>query len=380
MTNNTRNTLQQLFKLCKNFSAKYVKKQIHLQTECEDSFRTIQKYLRENNIPARMMDLTLSKPKKFVIRGLPVWTDIDELTEELKTHDIDPIKIAFLKNRRNKQPMPLFLLTANNSPALDNLHKIKTLNHLLVTFENYRSTGVAQCYRCQEFGHSSLTCNLTQKCLKCSGPHRAGDCTADKKEFKCANCGENHTANFKGCRLHPDNRMKTKNKTNYSQGRKFIPAPIPTTTIWRFKGPPNEKKVLTKLTEEEVNQQLPTTSVQKQSNGKTIKSPTKQNSPTNENVNELTESNKLNSSSKQNQSTKKVSKNSTQENSDSSASFFEIIKTVKELMKEFNVAEIMSLLKKIASIMKNKEEDPIQKLLLAFEAIADYFESVGGHG
>ncbi len=53
---------------------------------------------------------------------------------------------------------------------------------------------------------------------------------------------------------------------------------------------------------------------------------------------------------------------------------------VKEIMQEYNITEIISLIKKTAAIMKNKDEDPIQRLLLSFEVISDYFESVDGHG
>lgn len=37
-------------------------------------------------------------------------------------------------------------------------------------------------------------------CVKCSEEHRTEDCQKSKKsKAKCANCGEAHTANWKGC-------------------------------------------------------------------------------------------------------------------------------------------------------------------------------------
>ncbi len=49
-------------------------------------------------------------------------------------------------------------------------------------------------------------------------------------------------------------------------------------------------------------------------------------------------------------------------------------------MQEYNIKDVCELLKKISTIMKSKEEDPLQKLLLIFEAISDYFDPVVSDG
>lgn len=72
-----------------------------------------------------------------------------------------------------------------------------------------RPDDVAQCHRCQAFGHGSSNCNICPKCVKCGGKHLTNMCALpkkaqltdvnDKSQIKCANCGENHTANFRSC-------------------------------------------------------------------------------------------------------------------------------------------------------------------------------------
>ena len=59
---------------------------------------------------------------------------------------------------------------------------------------------VTQCFHCQRFGHSAMSCrqkqeNVAPVCRFCAGSHKSSDC--DKKsEPKCSNCARaNETAN-----------------------------------------------------------------------------------------------------------------------------------------------------------------------------------------
>lgn len=69
-----------------------------------------------------------------------------------------------------------------------------------VKIERYKSNTPVQCYNCQQFGHSSLHCGASPRCVKCAGKHKAKDCTKplDVKP-KCTNCNGDHTANYKKC-------------------------------------------------------------------------------------------------------------------------------------------------------------------------------------
>jgi hypothetical protein len=57
-----------------------------------------------------------------------------------------------------------------------------------------------QCFNCQKFGHFSAKCEVkTSICVKCGGTHKLADCQSD--QIKCANCKENHTSSYAGCKI-----------------------------------------------------------------------------------------------------------------------------------------------------------------------------------
>ena len=58
-----------------------------------------------------------------------------------------------------------------------------------------------QCFKCQKLGHIAKYCKGRVVCLVCSGPHKHTECTVkdDCTKQKCANCGGEHTANYRGC-------------------------------------------------------------------------------------------------------------------------------------------------------------------------------------
>ena len=57
-----------------------------------------------------------------------------------------------------------------------------------------------QCYRCQRFGHSAISCRIAPCCVKCGGAHSIKDCTTLGAPH-CSNCGGEHTASYGGCKF-----------------------------------------------------------------------------------------------------------------------------------------------------------------------------------
>ena len=57
-----------------------------------------------------------------------------------------------------------------------------------------------QCFNCQGFGHSARWCQRKQKCMICAKEHKYNECPNRENGTKmCANCGQNHAANYSGC-------------------------------------------------------------------------------------------------------------------------------------------------------------------------------------
>lgn len=55
-----------------------------------------------------------------------------------------------------------------------------------------------QCYRCQDFGHSAISCKGPPRCVACAGAHSVKDCTITGNP-RCCNCNGPHTASYGGC-------------------------------------------------------------------------------------------------------------------------------------------------------------------------------------
>ncbi|KAJ0169953.1 hypothetical protein K1T71_014559 [Dendrolimus kikuchii] len=73
-----------------------------------------------------------------------------------------------------------------------------------VVIEGWRGvSGVAQCHRCQRFGHSSNNCHRAPKCVRCAEEHLSAECPRPRQDKPtCANCGRAHAACYKRCPLY----------------------------------------------------------------------------------------------------------------------------------------------------------------------------------
>ena len=64
---------------------------------------------------------------------------------------------------------------------------------------------IIQCYGCQKFGHVKTSCPLTSQnllvCRYCCGNHDGRNCNSrgNLSNYKCANCGSNHSSTYPGC-------------------------------------------------------------------------------------------------------------------------------------------------------------------------------------
>lgn len=95
--------------------------------------------------------------------------------------------------------MALFLI---HLPHTDKkIYEITKIIGLCITIESLRASGqIGQCFRCQKFGHSQSFCKA-EKCVICSGTHRASECklVKGKDTPHCANCNRDHVVSYRGC-------------------------------------------------------------------------------------------------------------------------------------------------------------------------------------
>lgn len=171
-----------------------------------EQFRKIQRFILDKNIKAHTINPRNERPLKIVIKGVPADIPTEEVKAELETKGFSVTRIAQLRRFKDKTPLPIFLCSLGKTDNLQSIYDIDNFMGFIVKVEAYKFKGTKQCYNCLGFNHSSETCYLNPKCVKCAGAHKAKDCTKPNTEkAKCGNCGGEHPANYRGCSAHPDN-------------------------------------------------------------------------------------------------------------------------------------------------------------------------------
>ncbi|GBO08215.1 hypothetical protein AVEN_241302-1 [Araneus ventricosus] len=101
--------------------------------------------------------------------------------------------------------MLLVYVQIANSKEAESIYNYTEILGTKISVESYRGRkGPSQCWRCQGFFHSSAGCCLSQKCVKCAGPHTAKECPlAFEDKLTCANCAGDHAANWRQCPKFP---------------------------------------------------------------------------------------------------------------------------------------------------------------------------------
>ncbi|XP_046677506.1 proline-rich protein HaeIII subfamily 1-like [Homalodisca vitripennis] len=149
---------------------------------------------------------------------------------ELHEEGFNVADAKLLKSRRG-QPTSLWQISLRNSegrrPASE-IYGIKSLFYCRLEVRKFtRSGGPIQCHRCQEFGHGSNHCHRELRCVRCGDGHPSSLCPKEASApAKCCNCGEAHSANYRGCA-----KFKAERQNSYAAAAKAgKPTPAPAKT------------------------------------------------------------------------------------------------------------------------------------------------------
>lgn len=160
-----------------------------------------------------------TRPHKMVLYGL-YKMETKELEAKLKSLNIIPSNIATLRLGAKQNSQTAYLLYfAPGTSKLSELRKIKHIDNIIIRWERFeprKQDKIPQCRNCQMFGHSSVNCSMPSRCLVCGSDHTTETCpkkiaraaikhledqgqTVDRTYIQCANCGDKHTASYRGC-------------------------------------------------------------------------------------------------------------------------------------------------------------------------------------
>lgn len=136
--------------------------------------------------------------------------DQTELKAEIEEHGHEVINIFNVKDRRTKQPLPLFYIDLKPDANNVSIYKIEELQYTKVKFEEpHKKRTIPQCARCQRYGHTKTYCYRQGRCVKCGQNHLTTECTKPKHtDATCALCNGNHPANYKGCKVYTEIRNR----------------------------------------------------------------------------------------------------------------------------------------------------------------------------
>lgn len=157
-----------------------------------------------------------------IIKGIDATVNCNDIKDELQEKGFLVRAVINIKNRQ-KIAQPMFRIELEPEKGKGK-HPIYDLKYLLyrriVVEEPHKRNGPTQCFNCQEFGHTRGYCQLKPTCVSCGSLHKSEVCPnnkTDPQQRKCANCGENHTANYRGCVVYSNEQKKFIPKQNSQQ-------------------------------------------------------------------------------------------------------------------------------------------------------------------
>lgn len=210
--------------------------QVKINVDTEHDYRILTKFMNDDNHLWHTYENKQVRPIRVIARNLHPTCKVDEIKQELLVRGfkilevVNKIKKTKENNKEVRIPLPIFMLTFDHGEDIKKIFGIEFLCHMRIKIEAVRSNKlIAQCKRCQRFGHTQKFCGREAKCVKCAGNHLTVECKkpANTKPV-CANCSENHPANYRGCTIakelqkRRDNVSKTKMVVQKKQPSEYM--------------------------------------------------------------------------------------------------------------------------------------------------------------
>ena len=163
----------------------------------EDEWISYKNYLKEEKVEFFSYTMKKEKNHAFVLKGIEHEDDPETIKGWLLDQNL-PVQHVYKMRTRGQ---PLFMIITNNEITLKIISNIKTLDHVVIKWENViNKKQHIQCRRCQMWSHALSNCNNDPRCLKCAADHMTNMCPHENETPpKCANCDGNHLANNTDC-------------------------------------------------------------------------------------------------------------------------------------------------------------------------------------
>lgn len=170
----------------------------------------IVKNLKASNIDFHTFQLKQNRAFRVVLRHIHHSVNTADISQELSIKGHSVRNIFNIRHRISKEPLSLFFVDLDPAPNNKDIYKIEFLHNAKINFEPpHKKRDVVQCKRCQRYGHTRAYCMRHFRCVKCGEDHETKDCKKPKDtDAKCALCEGKHPANFKGCNVYREIKIK----------------------------------------------------------------------------------------------------------------------------------------------------------------------------
>ena len=164
----------------------------------------------------------------MVLKYLHHTTEVEDIRQELLDLGHVARNIVNVHHRLTKEPLNLFFVDLEPATNNKDIYNVTAIQNKIIHIEPPRTNKkhIPQCVRCQQYGHTRTYCNKPYACIKCGGSQNSKDCNKRRDTpAKCALCGGNHPATYKGCK-HYHNIIKGNNPHRTpTESLMTIPAP-----------------------------------------------------------------------------------------------------------------------------------------------------------
>ena len=144
----------------------------------------------------------ISNKARGVITSVHQEITMEELKEEAESQ-VPILKAERLKRRANGNTM------VESQSVVITFDAESIPEKITIGFQEHKVRlyvpPALQCYKCRRFGdHIAKFCRSKERCARCGQEHPTKDCQVEKKDYKCVNCKESHSAAYGGCRLRKE--------------------------------------------------------------------------------------------------------------------------------------------------------------------------------
>lgn len=195
---------------------------VKINPKTVDTYRALVRHLRAKNVAFHTYQLKQERAYRVVLRHIHHSIPTSAIKTELETLNFRVRNVMNITSR-SKNPLNLFFVDLEPSENNKQIFDLQYLLNMKIAVEPPRkSSNIAQCTRCQIYGHTKTYCTRPFSCVKCGKDHITSSCVKPRDTpATCALCDGPHPANYKGCTVYKDIQNMRRKQQNGPRNQSF---------------------------------------------------------------------------------------------------------------------------------------------------------------